>query len=124
MGLPGVSIPSDVFLRIQAALEACSAGVDVLAVSDQDVRLGLLAAFRCRSQEGDVVLVRVHTAKHISPDGIAAVLQPETKRLFVSQRHQRYMNEIQASLVAHGAVRLGKPRKGREAEQSRRQGSG
>lgn len=49
MGLPGVSIPSDVYPKIQSALEACSANVQVLAVSDEDVRLGLLAAFRCQS---------------------------------------------------------------------------
>ncbi len=117
MGLPGVSIPSSVYPNIQSALEACSADVDALAVSDQDVQIGLLAAFKCRSHEGDVVLVRVHRAKQVSPDGIAAILQPQTQRLFVSRGHGRYLDEIQTSLIKHGALPVRKPREGTEEKE-------
>lgn len=116
MGLPGVSIPSGVYPNIQSALEACSAKVDVLAVSDQDVRIGLLAAFKCNNQEGDVVLVRVHKAKHISPDGIIAILEPRTRRFCVSRRHGRYLDEVQASLIRQGALRVRDLREGTQGD--------
>ena len=115
MALPGVSISNAFYPRIQSALEECSANVEVLQVSQEDIQIGLLKAFMCRSQAGDCVLVRVHRISNVRPDGIAAVLQPHGGSLFHVFRQGRYLREIQASLMRHVALPVNEEGQGRPA---------
>lgn len=82
----------------------CSAHVDVVAVSEEDLQRGLLAAYECTSKEGDVVRVRVHRAKRIDPDQMAAVLEPVKSGRRSLSRSDHFLDEIESSLIAHGAL--------------------
>jgi hypothetical protein len=104
MGLPGVRIPPSLFPRIQSALEACSHSVAVLPVTPEDVRRGLLAAFDCMNEGGDVVRVTVNRATLITPEQIVAILQPIKARRFRTFQRGQYLQDIQATLIDHGAL--------------------
>jgi hypothetical protein len=54
MALPGVSISNALYPNLQSALEECSANVEVVHVSQGDMEIGLLKAFKCTSRAGGV----------------------------------------------------------------------
>ena len=78
--------------------------VEVLPVSQEDMQLGLLAAYECRNEEGDVVRVLVRRAKRISPDQMAAVFEPIRSGRFRLFRGKHFLCDIETSLIAHGAL--------------------
>src|SRR5262249_48966088 len=99
-----VRIPKAFFPKMQSALEACCQSVQLLPLSPEHARIGILALFECASDDGDVVRVTVQRVKQIEPDQMAAILEPVKSRGFRLFSREVLIDQIQSSLIAHGAL--------------------
>ncbi|MBX9652925.1 hypothetical protein K2Y11_04825 [bacterium] len=99
MGLPAVIIPDeDTLSKISTALNLPNSHLRDLPISSEDSELGMLAAYECKSDAGDSIVI---TVQRTNTNLIIAVLRPTSGPIL---RRDRFSKLIENSLIAHGAI--------------------